>query len=99
MGGRLSTSYRRGFGELTGMGEFACESQETFTCAHCNNVFLKDQNEDPPICHKEHLPICLGCAKRAVQDPNGCTPFEKRLDQYEKRDAHRRAFFRELGME
>jgi hypothetical protein len=92
MPGRLNSSYRRGFGELSGMGEFAGDAQETFTCAHCNRVWLKDASEDPPICHVENLPICLKCAGEAVV--HGCAPFEKKLEAYERREA----MFREMGL-
>lgn len=61
---------------------------DTITCAHGNEVFRV--KEDPGgFCLKCMKPICAKCAYSG-----SCTPFEKQLEAWERRDR----FHRELGI-
>jgi len=58
--------------------------QDTFTCVHCNTVVfvtpktpLEDLGGWCGMCSK---PVCKHCAGK------GCTPFEKRLEEIERRE-------------
>jgi hypothetical protein len=54
-------------------------SGETFTCAHCGRLVDLKPKETPAMCHAEWKPVCAAC--HAV---GTCTPFEKKLGQFEK---------------
>lgn len=61
------------------------EEYDTFTCLHCQFVQRRKPFCSPTdeaigaYCHMCDGPICLGCVGK------GCIPFEKKLDQLEKR--------------
>jgi hypothetical protein len=66
---------------------------ETFTCAHCNTV-VDIPHRCPPDqlggrCFQCDAMICSACV--AV---GACTPFERKLEQYEARDR----FLRQAGL-
>lgn len=65
---------------------------DTITCAHDQRVvFLK---RDPGgWCLKCMKAICGPCADRGV-----CTPFEKALEAFEKRDMRKRHLFAAAGL-
>jgi hypothetical protein len=55
---------------------------ETFTCAHCQRVFVKPgPGEASGFCHQCFKPTCVPCG---AQDK--CDPFEKKLLRIEARD-------------
>jgi hypothetical protein len=55
---------------------------DTITCAHCNSiVFLKKPGADAGgFCRQCMKGVCGKCA-----DQGRCTPFERKLDAYERR--------------
>jgi hypothetical protein len=59
---------------------------DTFGCAHCNSVVIvttgRPAEESGGWCLHCSKCICKGCATLGR-----CTPFEKKLDRYEKRAA------------
>jgi len=58
--------------------------RETFTCCHCNRPSLTPPPGAPEVgfCPRCFARECIACAKKL----NGrCTPFERRLEQYEAR--------------
>lgn len=58
---------------------------DTFTCSHCNSlkkVPLGLVNQ-APFCTKCMSRICKRCYAVAVQTGE-CTPFEKKLEEYER---------------
>ncbi len=61
----------------------------TFTCCHCNGVFVVPAGAtEMGFCGRCHARECVRCAKRL----NGrCLPFEKTLRRYEQRQAFLRA--------
>lgn len=63
---------------------------DTQTCSHCNRVMHIKPKMDPAdmgglckICMKYICPTCVGL---------GCTPFEKKLEQMEKRGIALRSY-------
>lgn len=58
------------------------EEWDTITCAHCNaNVFLKKEGCDPGgFCRHCMKGVCGPCV-----DQGKCTPFEKKLEAYERK--------------
>jgi hypothetical protein len=67
---------------------------DTATCAHCNKVYCistnsKEMSPEPIIwCSLCQDRICVTCAKKP------CLPFEKRLEEYERKSQ----FGREYGL-
>lgn len=66
---------------------------ETFTCNHCNHL-VEIPHKAPPdeaggICYQCYALICPACARKRE-----CTPFMKKLEEYERRSRFRR----ELGL-
>lgn len=62
--------------------------EDTFTCEHCNGVVYLKAQQDPAsigFCRMCMKPICGPCAH------HGCTPFEKRMEELERRDRLMRA--------
>ena len=63
---------------------------DTFTCYHCNSVVHVKPKSNPDefgsMCRVCMKMVCQHCAKL------GCTPFEKRLEQMEKRDRALRSY-------
>lgn len=59
---------------------------ETFTCAHCGNIFEIIHGQPFAMCHREMKPVCQKC--HAV---GTCIPFEKRIKATESRAALRKA--------
>lgn len=63
---------------------------DTFTCVHCNAVVIvkaKAAAEDSGgWCLQCNRMICRACAGK------GCTPFEKKLEAYERRQAALRSY-------
>jgi hypothetical protein len=52
-----------------------------FTCAHCNCIVEMPTRDTPAgFCQKCFYPTCLACG-----GTERCTPFEKRIEAYEKR--------------
>lgn len=74
-----------GYATLT-MPERTIEA-DTFTCAHCQRIVHIDKKKQNfgacLMCG--HKFICLGCEALGK-----CTPFEKQLEQMERRDRFRR---------
>lgn len=64
--------------------------RDTFTCAHCNSIVTVEPMADPStfggFCCQCHKHICGSCA-----DNGHCTPFEKKLEEMERRDRFVRA--------
>ena len=63
---------------------------DTFGCAHCNNVVIVKAGRPA----EESGGWCLHCSKcicRGCGTVGRCTPFEKKLDLYEKRAMSRRS--------
>lgn len=56
---------------------------ECFTCAHCNTIHEvpKGKGSEFGFCLKCMHPVCVPCGNQ------GCTPFEKKIEAYEKRMA------------
>lgn len=51
------------------------------TCAHCQGILkMQDWKNEGGFCSREHKPLCLPCADRALI--YGCEPFLKKLEQY-----------------
>lgn len=63
---------------------------DTFTCGHCNRITIVPHKANPEdiggLCKVCMQLICPQC----VNDGN-CKPFEKRIEQYEKRQAFLRS--------
>jgi uncharacterized protein YprB with RNaseH-like and TPR domain len=66
------------------------QENDTFTCFHCNSVVHVTPKCNPDdlggmcrLCMKMICPTCMG---------KGCFPFEKRLEQVEKRDRALRSY-------
>lgn len=53
---------------------------ETFTCAHCGNLYERPFRQDIPMCRIEMKEVCWPCHKKGT-----CTPFEKKLERMEAR--------------
>lgn len=75
-------------GCATWTGEQVVEC-DTFTCAHCNTVVFVPPRAAPAesggFCRLCMKLICGPCSD------HGCTPFEKKLEAMEAREAWRRA--------
>lgn len=78
-----------GYGVLFGPNGVQHEV-DTFTCAHCNKVVVVKPKCDPAdlggncrLCMKLVCPRCVDL---------GCTPFEKKLEQWEARDRALRSY-------
>ena len=65
-------------------GDLPEQENDTFTCKHCNRVVIVKLRCDPADmggrCFNCDGLICPRCVGK------GCTPFEKRLEQIERRD-------------
>ena len=72
------------------------EEWDTFTCCHCNCIVNVKPRCDPTeaggFCRLCYSLVCPRCAGGA------CTPFEKKLDEYEKRMAGRQSFLKGMGL-
>jgi hypothetical protein len=77
-----------GFVEIT--GPEGSVVRETYTCCHCNGLdFVPDPGAaEVGFCTRCMSRECVGCAKRLG---GRCTPFEQRMEQYERRQALLRA--------
>jgi hypothetical protein len=67
---------------------------DTLTCKHCQYVMHIQKRSDVdakwgfcPMCHGHLCKRCAGLLPKPIDQGGGCTPFEKKLDQYER--AHR----------
>ena len=64
--------------------------EDTFTCAHCNSIVFVKPFADPAsfggFCRMCMRHICGPCAGK-----HECTPFEKKLEEMERRDRFLRA--------
>ena len=82
-----------GTGMITDGSTGKVRSFDTAQCCHCNAIFrvkpLKDPADAGGFCRLCMELICSGCA-----DKGACTPFEKQLDEIEKRDR----FMRSAGL-
>lgn len=59
------------------------KEKDTITCAHCGKLVFVDPPPAPPpggFCRVEMKPVCGPCA-----DLGRCTPFEKKLEEQERR--------------
>lgn len=71
-------------GLVTVTGPSGTVPRETFTCCHCNGLDFVPEPGAAEIgfCNRCFARECVPCAKKL----NGrCTPFERRLEQYEAR--------------
>ncbi len=66
------------------------EEQDTYTCGHCNSIVFVKPKEDPSKMGG-FCTMCMShtCAKCAGE--GSCTPFEKKLEEMERRDRFRKA--------
>ena len=84
---------RKPQGYATWTGDVLVEA-DTFTCCHCNTVVIVPTAESRPLfalhgktpdaggfCRLCMKQVCGPCADHGV-----CTPFERRLEQLERRD-------------
>jgi hypothetical protein len=71
-------------GLLTVTGPSGTVTRETFTCCHCNGVDLTPAPGATEVgfCNRCFARECVPCAKRLG---GRCTPFEMRLEAYERR--------------
>lgn len=60
---------------------------DTFTCAHCNNIVIVPNKGTPPggFCQLCNKLVCDACSTK------GCIPFEKKLEEMEARDRFHRS--------
>lgn len=62
---------------------------DTITCAHCNRIVIVKPKEDPAslggFCGMCTKYICSACNAQG-----SCTPFERKLEESERRDRLRR---------
>lgn len=81
-----SNLWEGGVQETTPSGSSRVQSQKTYTCCHCNRVVIVPFNCRPDemgsFCMRCHKPTCNQPKCNAV---NGCTPFERRLEEMEAR--------------
>ena len=76
--------------ELAGGGE---KYTPCFTCAHCNKIFpVPDVTADRGFCLKCMHHTCLRCG-----GSERCTPFEKKIEAYERAHSQRARLFASLG--
>jgi hypothetical protein len=76
-------------------GPYGEKITETITCCHCQKIEVKDLKSQA-MCHHCWKPVCAGCHAHGR-----CTPFEKRLDRFEKRVREQEArgvFRRSMGL-
>lgn len=70
--------------------------RDTFTCKHCNSVVFVQPKMSPTelggYCALCAAPICSGCAGKT------CVPFERRLEEQERRFHQRRQLEKALGL-
>lgn len=89
---RVSKHY--GYGVLTQPGERTIE-EDTFTCVHCNAVQAMapyfQPSESGGWCRQCNGPVCNACAGKP------CRPFEKWLDEVEKKAQRERFVTSILG--
>lgn len=73
----------RALGHVEVMGPNGSTVRETFTCCHCNGIKAVPAPGEPMgYCQRCHARECVPCATRLE---GRCTPFEKRLEAYERR--------------
>lgn len=81
---------RRPGGYAVTISEAGTHEEDTFTCAHGNEIVFVRPGQDPSelggFCQMCMRHICAKCAAAG-----GCTPFEKKLEAIERRDRLRRA--------
>lgn len=88
-----------GVGVVTDPALGRAQEMDTFTCAHCQTiVFLHERDgsrkaDQGGFCVPCFKPVCGPCA-----DNGRCTPFERKLEQYERRTIEERRLARELGI-
>ncbi len=64
-----------------------------FTCAHCSRVVVMHRaDQDVGFCMKCMHHTCVECG-----GSERCVPFEKKIDEYEKRHAARQRLIGALG--
>jgi hypothetical protein len=68
---------------------------DTYTCYHCQAIVTLHPGKVPDGggCHMCCKPICGPCV-----DLGRCTPFERRIEQEETKDARWRALSKALGL-
>lgn len=72
-------------------GEVGRREFDTFTCKHCNTVVKVTPATDMCLCKKCMGFVCKGCYSNFV-----CTPFEKKLEEWE--DQVRRGIERDITL-
>lgn len=80
---------RRPGGYLVGHGPAGViDEADTFTCSHCQRIVRVKPRCDPAdmggrcgVCDRLICPTCVG---------RGCTPWEKRMEEMERRERLRR---------
>lgn len=77
-------------------GDLPTLERDTFTCKHCNTVvFVKPKmaaSDMGGYCALCAAPICGPCTGQS------CTPFEKKIDELEKKDYQRRQYEKVMGI-
>ncbi len=64
-----------------------------FTCAHCSKIVpVPDVNADRGFCLKCMYHVCLECG-----GADRCTPFEKKIEEHEKRHNARQRLIASMG--
>lgn len=65
---------------------------KAFTCAHCSRIHAVPRSTDDfGFCRKCYRHVCLSCG-----GTERCTPFEKKIEEYEKRFNQRARFLQSL---
>lgn len=74
----------QGYAVWTGPDGRASKEMDTFTCFHCNNVVFVPAKATAEqmggFCRMCMKQVCGPCADKGV-----CTPFEKKLEEVERR--------------
>lgn len=80
----LNAIQGRARGHLLITGPDGTVEHDTFTCAHCQEVIVVKLRAAPEEmggrCHHCDAMVCPGCAVTGR-----CEPFEKRIEEYERR--------------
>lgn len=66
---------------------------DTFTCSHCNSIAVIDRQKPETLggfCRMCMKSICNGCVDAVTKGPTGCVPFEKKMEEMERRERLRR---------
>lgn len=82
----------RSRGHVLITGPYGSVEHETFTCAHCQQLTVIPHRATPDElggrCNQCDAMVCKDCVQR---DKGRCTPFEKRIAEYEARMRFRAA--------